>query len=466
MNQGCSEYRATCRMSRRSLLKVGSAGFAGLNLPALLRAAEASASASGRGPKPHAKHIIFLHQYGGPSHIDTFDMKPDAPDGIRGEFKPIATRQPGLLVTEHLPRFAKIVDRFAQVRSVNHRMKNHNTAGYYSLTGHAPPIDDQRLRDTQELYPAYGSTVARLKPVEDPAIPSFVSYPFVIRDGSVTPGQSASFLGKPYDPFFISQDPASPEFRLPELSLPDSLPLGRLDDRRNLLRMIDEQGDLLNWSGTAQGIDSFYDRALTMLASPKVKMAFDLSREPAKVRDAYGRSTYGQSCLLARRLIEAGVRFVNVYNSPGINGTHGWDTHGNNFKRLKDQLLPYTDQSVPTLIEDLEARGLLDETLVVWMGEFGRTPKVESTAKFGPDGRGHWPNCYTVLMAGGGITPGAIYGASDRIGAYPASDPVSPDDIAATMFWALGIDPATEFHDALKRPLPIAAGKPITQIFS
>jgi hypothetical protein len=230
--------------------------------------------------------------------------------------------------------------------------------------------------------------------------------------------------------------------------------------------MIDEQGDLLDWSGTAQGIDRFYDRALTMLASPMVKRAFDLTQEPAKLRDAYGRSTYGQSCLLARRLIEAGVRCVNVYNSPGINGTHGWDTHGNNFRRLKDQLLPYTDQSVPTLIEDLGARGLLDETLVVWMGEFGRTPKVESTAKFGPDGRGHWPNCYTVLMAGGGINPGAIYGASDRIGAYPAIDPVTPDDVAATLFWALGIDPDSEFRDTLKRPLPIASGKPITRIFS
>jgi hypothetical protein len=457
-----------CRLSRRSLLKAGSAGLMGLNLPALLRAAETSTSAAGprRQALGRAKHVIFLHQYGGPSHIDTFDMKPDAPDGIRGEFSPIATTQPGLVVSEHLPRFAKVVGKFAQIRSVNHRMKNHNSAGYYSLTGHAPPIDDQRLRDTQELYPAYGSTISRFKPAEDPAIPSFVSYPFVIRDGSVTPGQTASFLGKAADPFFISQDPASPSFRLPELSLPESLPLGRLDDRRNLLRMIDEQGDLLGWSGTAQGIDSFYDRALTMLASPKVRNAFDLTQEPAKIRDDYGRSTYGQSCLLARRLIEAGVRCVTVYNSPGINGTHGWDTHGNNFKRLKEQLLPYTDQSVPTLIEDLDGRGLLDETLVVWMGEFGRTPRVESTAKFGPDGRGHWPNCYTVLMAGGGINPGAIHGASDRIGAYPAIDPASPDDVAATLFWALGIDPATEFHDTLKRPLPIAAGKPITRIFS
>jgi hypothetical protein len=304
-------------------------------------------------------------------------------------------------------------------------------------------------------------------PAADSSVPSFVSLPHVLRDGSVTPGQTASFLGKPFDPFFIGQDPASPDFRLPELSLPASLPLERLDDRRGLLRMIDAQGDLLGWSETARGIDSFYDRALTMLAAPKVKEAFDLTRENPKTRDDYGRTTYGQSCLLARRLIEAGVRFVTVYYSHviGGRGNGGWDTHGDNFNQLKNRLLPITDRTVPTLIEDLQSRGLLDETLIVWMGEFGRTPKVENTAKFGADGRGHWPSCYTVLLAGGGVTPGAIYGSSDRIGAYPATDPVAPDDIAATMFWALGIDPKTEVYDTLRRPLPIAAGSPITDIF-
>ena len=288
-----------------------------------------------------------------------------------------------------------------------------------------------------------------------------------MRDGSVTPGQHASFLGKPFDPFFIGQDPNRPDFRLPELSLPSSLSLDRLEDRRGLQRMIDQQTDLASWSETARGIDAFYSRAMTMLSSPKVKRAFDLSQEPGKLRDAYGRTTYGQSCLLARRLVEAGARFVSVYFSQSIGGggNGGWDTHGDNFNQLKKRLLPITDMAVPTLMEDLQARGLLEETLVVWMGEFGRTPKVENTKQFGPDGRGHWPNCYTVLLAGGGITPGAIYGSSDRIGAYPATDPVSPDDIAATMFWALGIDPATEVIDTLGRPLPIAAGKPITRLF-
>jgi len=448
-------------MSRRSLLRAGTAGLAGLALPGLLRA---SAEATARAP---AKHILFLHQFGGPSHLDTFDMKPDAPDGIRGEFAPIATHQPGLRVSEHLPRFATVVDRFAQIRSVHHKMRNHNSATYYSLTGHAPPLDDIRLRDTQELYPAFGSTVARLSPSTDPSIPSFMAFPHVLRDGSVTPGQHASFLGKAYDPFFIGQDPNRANFRLPELTLPDALTLDRLDDRRGLQRMVDSQADLMSWSETARGVDAFYDRALSMLASPRVRRAFDLSEEPDRLRDEYGRTTYGQSCLLARRLLEAGVQFVSVYFAPFIGGANGgWDTHGDNFNQLRDKLLPMTDRTVPTLILDMSARGLLDETLVVWMGEFGRTPRVTNTKQFGPNGRDHWPNCYTVLMAGGGIVPGAVYGASDRIGAYPAFDPVSPDDVAATMFWALGIDPATEVRDTLGRPLPIAAGRPITGIYS
>lgn len=456
MVRGCPEFRS---LSRRCLLRVGAVGgWAGLSLPRALAAA-------GAGPSPRARHVLLLHQWGGPSHIDTFDMKPDAPSGIRGEFTPIQSAVASVPVSEHLPRWSRQLDRWAQVRSVNHRMKNHNSAGYYSLTGHAPPADDQRLRDTLELYPAYGSTAAMFRPVDDPAVPAFVSFPHVIRDGSVTPGQGASFLGKRFDPFFIGQDPNQSSFRLPELSLPASTPLERLDDRQGLLRLIDRQADLLETSDTARGIDAFYQRALGMLASPRVKQAFDLSREPARLRDAYGRTTYGQSCLLARRLIETGVRFVTVYfaNSIGGAGSAGWDTHQDNFTDLKKRLLPMTDQTVPTLIEDLEARGLLDETLVIWMGEFGRGPRIgDRDGK----GRNHWPQCYTVMMAGGGIRGGAVYGASDRIGAYPNLNPVRPDDIAASLFWALGIDPRTEFQDALDRPLPIAAGKPITELFA
>ena len=466
MRHACPDFYESSRVSRRSLLKIGTAGVAGLSLSSLLDAAETSKTHGG-GPRPKAKHVIFLHQFGGPSHLDTFDMKPGAPDGMRSEFKPISSNLPGVNLTEHLPEFSKILGEFAQVRSVHHRMKNHNSATYYSLTGHVPPIDDIRLRDTQELYPSYGSTVSKFAPVSDPAVPTHVSYPHLLRDGSVTPGQTASFLGKEFDPFFVNSDPNSKSFRLPELSLPESLPVERLDDRRGLLRMIDRQGDLLGWNETARGLDAFYDRALTMLSSPKVKAAFDLSKEPEKLRDDYGRTTYGQSCLLARRLIEAGVRFVTVYysNTIGGKGSGGWDTHGDNFNQLKNRLLPSTDKAVPTLILDLKSRGLLDETLLVWMGEFGRSPRITDTKQFGANGRDHWPACYTALFAGGGIHGGAVYGSSDRNGAYPATDPVTPDDLAATMFWALGIDPAREFHDTLKRPLRIATGEPITGIF-
>ncbi len=463
MSRGCPDFHETSRLNRRDLVRAGAAGFAGLNLPALLRASEGTQKSPAK-----AKHVIFLQQWGGPSHLDTFDMKPGSPEALRSEFKQVASDTPGIYLTEHLPKFAKVLGRFAQVRSVNHRMGNHNSAGYYSLTGHVPPVDDQRLRDTLELYPSYGSVASRFKPVADPSIPSYVSYPYVVRDGSVTPGQGASFLGKAHDPFFIQRDPNGSDFDLPELRLPESLPLGRLDDRRGLLGRIDAQNNALRVTATARGIDAFYDRALSMLASPKVRGAFDLTKEPATLRDAYGRTSYGQGCLLARRLVESGVRFVTVYFSSTIGmgvGSGGWDTHGNNFNDLKNRLLPITDHAVPTLIEDLSSRGLLDETLVVWMGEFGRSPKIGLSAGATTPGRDHWPKCYTVLMAGGGITPGAIHGSSDRIGAYPATDPARPDDIAATIFHALGIDPATEVIDTLGRPLPIASGTPITRLF-
>jgi hypothetical protein len=444
-------------MTRRHLLQVGGLGFLGLHLPGLLRAAE-----HGRR-KARAKAVIFLHQFGGPSHVDTFDMKPAAPEAVRGEFKPVRSKAPGILVCDRLPGMARVMDKVTLVRSMSHTMKNHNSAAYYSLTGHAPPLDDIRLRDSPELFPAYGSVVDRLAPARG-GMPTFVSFPYLLRDGSVTPGQHASFLGKRHNPLFVNQDPNSPHFHLPELSLPANLSLERLENRRQMLRIVDRQAELLDFSATARGIDEFYDRALALLTSPRLKKAFDLSSEPAAVRDRYGRTTYGQSCLLARRLVEAGARFVNVYFAGGIGGqanTGGWDTHGFNHKPmypvLKDYLIPVTDHTLPALLEDLDTRGLLDETLVVWVGEFGRSPRINKMA-----GRDHWPQCYTALLAGGGLKRGFVYGASDKYGAYPAGDPVRPDDLAATMFHLLGIDPHTEVYDALHKPLQIAQGNPVT----
>jgi len=466
MSQGCFEF-GRMMMSRRCALKVGALGWgalAGLSGSSRLSAFDGMApSAGGERGVPRAKSVIFLHQYGGPSHIDTFDMKPLAPEGVRGEFAPISSAVPGSPVCEFLPRWGAQLDRWAQIRSVHHDMKNHNPACYYSLTGKRPPTDDIRLRDTLELYPAFGSTVAKFAD-RKPGVPSFVSYPHVLRDGAIAPGQHASFLGKQCDPYFFQADPNSPDFALPELQLPSDVNLNRLDRRRDLVRLIDEQQRLIEKSSEARGLDELQQQALQILSSTGLRDALDLGSEDPALRDAYGRTTYGQSCLLARRLVESGVRFVTVYFSQSIggNGSEGWDTHQENFKDLRERLLPATDQTVPTLISDLESRGLLQDTLVLWMGEFGRSPQIgDRDGK----GRGHWPDCYTVMMAGGGIRGGAIYGQSDAKGAYPAVDPVGPEDIAATLYWALGINPESEVLDTQGRPLPISSGKPIRPLF-
>lgn len=455
-------------LNRRTALKIGGLGLLGLTLPGLLRAEDVLKTA-GKASKARAKSIIFLFQFGGPSHFETFDMKPDAPEGIRGLHKPIASNADGIQVSERLPRMAKVMDKVCLIRSMHHTMKNHNSAAYYALSGHAPPVDDIRLKDTLELFPAYGSVVDRLAPVGSSEIPTFVAYPHVIRDGSVTPAQHASFLGKVHDPFLVTQNPNSPDFALPELSLPKNLSYERLVARRELQKVIDQQSRLLDYSSAARGLDAYYDKALGMLHSEKLRDAFSLSAEPEKVREAYGRTTYGQSCLLARRLVESGVKFVTVYFDASIGGQSttegGWDTHGFNntrmFPIIEQRHLPITDQTLPTLLTDLDERGLLNDTLVLWMGEFGRTPKINANIS-----RDHWPDCYTTLLAGGGVKRGFVYGASDKHGAYPSENMVRPDDLAATMYHLLGIDPATEVRAVGDRPVLISSGKPVMGVIA
>jgi hypothetical protein len=465
----CASFHA-CELSRRSVLRVGGLGMLGLTIPRLLHAQSPQTWAKTPAPKikPRAKSVIFLYQFGGPSHIDMFDMKPDAPESIRGPHKPIASDVPGIQVSERLPRVAKIMDKVTLIRSMTHTMKNHNSASYYALTGHAPPVDDIRLKDTLDLFPAYGSVVDRLSPSTG-EVPTFISYPYLIRDGAVTPGQHASFLGKAHDPFFFSQDPNASDFALPELSLPSDLPVGRLEERRELQRIIDRQSRLLDYSAAAKGLDDYYTRALAMLNSTRLRDAFNLSAEPQALRDAYGRHTYGQSLLLARRLVEAGTKFVTVYFSDSIGGQSttagGWDTHGFNNTRMYPIIekyhLPMTDQTLPTFLSDMDARGLLDETLVIWMGEFGRTPKINANVS-----RDHWPLCYTTLVAGGGVKRGFVYGESDKEGARPAKNPVRPDDLAATMFYLLGIDPHTEVKGLGDRPVAISEGQPVMDVIA
>jgi hypothetical protein len=451
-------------LNRRRALQIGGLGMFGLTLPKLL-AAEANAKVLRRPAK--AKSVVFLYQWGGPSHIDMFDMKPDAPDQIRGPYKPIKSSAPGILVSEKLPNMSKVMDRVTLIRSMTHTMKNHNSAGYYALTGKAPPVDDIRLRDSIELFPAYGSVADKLLP-RRPDVPNFVALPYTISDGSVTPGQHASFLGKMHDPLLVTEDPNAADFRLPELSLPAGVSPERLQQRRELQALVDRQLRLIDQSIEARNLDATYARAMALLTSDKVKKAFDLSAEKPETRDRYGRTTYGQSLLLARRLVEAEVKFVNVYFSQSIGGKSftdgGWDTHGfdntHMFPIIEKNHLPLTEQTLPTFLLDLEERGLLDTTLVVWVGEFGRTPRLNGQAS-----RDHWPNCYTALLAGGGVKKGYVHGASDRDGAYPARDPVRPDDLAATMFAALGLEPENEVRDAQQRPLAIA-GNVVEEMFA
>ncbi len=431
-------------------------------MPKLLRAAERRQTLV-----PRAKSVIFLFQWGGPSQLDTFDMKPNAPLTVRSPYRAIASSADDIQVCQLLPQLAKRMHHCTLIRTMTHQMKNHASAGYYALSGHQPPSDDQRLRDSLDLYPAYGSVVDHLAP-NDNGMPTSVAYPYVIRDGSVVPAQHASFLGKRHDPLRFLEDPNDANFRLPELSLPTGLSVDRLQRRRAMQQLIDQQSRLLDYSGEVRGLDEYYERAISMLTSDRVRKAFDLSAESEATRDRYGRTTYGQSCLLARRLVESGVKFTTVYFSASIGGRKvnqgGWDTHGFDNTRMYEIVdkyqLPLTDQTLSVLLDDLDERGLLDETLVVWMGEFGRTPNINKNIS-----RDHWPQCYTTLLAGGGVKKGYVYGRSDEHARFPAENPVKPEDLAATIFAALGIDPLTEIYDLDNRPL-IIGGDTIHDVFA
>jgi Protein of unknown function (DUF1501) len=450
--------RTTCcpdflrnRVSRRTALKVGGLGLAGLSLPDLLRAESAGKR------KATARSVIMLFQFGGPSQFETFDPKPTAPAEIRGEFKTIPSSVPGTLVSEHLPRLAKLAHKYALVRSVHHTRSQHNPGAYYSLTGREPLNQSVTANASATDFPHPGSVVDYLSTGKH-TVPPFVSLPTMIADGPFrTPGEFGGFLGKQYDPLWVLGDPNAKDFSVPEVSLPTGLDVERVEDRRRILEDLDRQSHLADRADAIRSINEYRARALDLLTSPATKKAFALGEEPAAVRDRYGRTTYGQGVLLARRLVEAGTRFVCVYYSRGISG---WDTHKDNFNTLKGSRLPQTDQSVSALLEDLDERGLLGETLVFWTGDFGRTPKINKDA-----GRDHWPPCQTVLLAGGGVRGGFVYGASDPTGAYPKDKPCRPDDLTATLFHALGLDPQTMIRDQLGRPVPISDGSPLLPLF-
>jgi hypothetical protein len=440
--------------TRRQLLRIGGLGIAGLSLANILRA-EAAGAATAK-----VNSCILLFYYGGPCQVDTWDMKPNAPVEVRGEFKSIATKVPGLRICEHLPRTARVADKLAVIRGMHHPMRNHNSAAVEALCGRTPLKGDlELLADDPNRFPNYGAVLSYLSKQRG-EVPIHVALPHVLYNVVVLPGQTAGFLGAVYNHCQVTRDPSRPDFGIDELALPADLPLARLEDRRSLLSVIDAQTTRAEQLGRTRNMTTFQTSAFSLLRSERVRRAFDLSKENAILRDRYGRHKLGQSLLLARRLVEAGVRFVNVNDKVRNGQLENWDSHENNFGRLKIDLLPPADQAFTALVEDLESRGLLDSTLVIAMGEFGRTPKINKNG-----GRDHWPDCYSVVLAGGGVRGGTIHGSSDKIGAYPASDPVTPGDLAATIFWRLCLDPATEIRDLVGRPYHIAGGEPLRKLF-
>jgi hypothetical protein len=440
------------RLSRRDLLQVGASSVLGLSLPSLLRA-EGRTKAGKEAAAADACILIFLN--GGPSHLDMWDLKPSAPAEVRGEFKPISTSLTGVQFGEHLPKMARHMHRSTLVRSAHHSVNNaHAAAVYTGLTGHDRGEIGGGTKPTDQ--PAIGSVVGLCRPPLTPVVP-YVSMPYVTQEGAGGPPQPGFFgglLGRTRDPLFVLRDPNAPGFSMPELGLASDVSSDRLDSRRRLL------GDLpgVPAERPAAEMEGFRARAFDLLNSPATRNAFRLDQEPDPVREAYGRNIYGQSVLLARRLIEAGTRVACISWAPDANAT--WDTHGNNFKSLKDKLLPQLDAAVSSLLTDLAERGRLKRTVVAVMGEFGRSPKVNGNA-----GRDHWNFCYSLLLVGGGFKEGFVYGASDRIGALPSQNPVRPADIVATIYHLLGIDHELELRDRQDRPFSLVPwGSPVGEL--
>jgi Protein of unknown function (DUF1501) len=420
---------------RRDFVKIGSLGILGLNLRDyfFLRSASANSSVPDRS-------VILVWLSGGPPHHDTFDMKPDAPAEIRGTFKPIPTNVSGIQVCEHLPRTARQADKFAIVRSMTSRENNHEPAINYLLTGYLP-------LQTLE-FPSMGSVIAKEKGSRN-SLPPYVTIP------NIFPSFGPGFLGGEYGPF-IAGDPNVKDYRVRDLNLPVDVDWHRVNNRRWLLDHMDQRFREIDTKNEFQAMDSFYEKAYDLIRSPSAQKAFDIEQEPETIRNRYGRTPVGQGCLLARRLVEAGVRFVTV-----AKGWLNWDTHGRNFTTLEKTLLPELDMAYSALLEDLAARGMLESTLVVLMGEFGRTPKINSDA-----GRDHWAKAFSIVLSGAGVVGGRILGSTDATGSEVKDDPVHVEDLTATIYERLGIDHTHEYHTDIGRPVKLSnGGKVITQLF-
>jgi len=465
---GCAGFASLAAWSRREFLRVGALSAFGVSLPQLFRAQAQASAGYGESRPARAKACILVFLSGGPSHYETFDPKPDAPSEYRTIFGVAQTPIPGVYLCEHLSRLAGLANRFALVRSMSHKFTGHFGGHRYVLTGYAAIGNpDQPARPDDK--PGLASLAAKFLARRNVAMPPSFMLPWVATDqgSGASGGMLAGTLGRQYDPIRIEADMNTlknpkqpPVFRIPEFALQPDITPERLASRRHLLDIVDQTRRQLAEEAPLADMDIFYRKAFELLTSEKIREAFDLDKEPAKLRETYGLNAFGQSCLLARRLIERQARFVQINFSRNVTQDgYGWDTHNKGREALKDHLLPKLDAGLSTLLSDLESRGLLQETLVVAMGEFGRTPRVK------PDGgRDHWPQCYSILLAGGGIHGGLVYGSSDKHGAYPANDPVEPRQILLTVLTLLGIP--TAIPDQQGRVVPLFEGfHPVERLY-
>ncbi|MCC6419964.1 MAG: DUF1501 domain-containing protein [Gemmataceae bacterium] len=451
-------------LTRREWLRAGGVGL--LSLPTLLQARQDAAAAEARRPPGRARSCILLCLLGGPPQHETWDPKPDAPAEIRGPFHPIATSVPGLRVCELMPRTARLAHHCAILRAISTGDNAHSSSGYYMLTGqpHRPMNVENARPGAPNDWPSVGAVVRHLLRGNG-ATPSAITVPeHVWNTGNIPwPGQDAGWLGRTADPWLLHCDPSRPDFQVPALTLASDLPPLRFDGRRTLLDQVNRHFAAADRATAGIRYRDQYRQAFDLLRSSGARAAFEIGREPAAVRDRYGRHRFGQSLLLARRLVESGVPLVQV-NWTRLAGKPNdgmWDTHARNAESLRSFLMPMMDEAFSALLEDLAQRGLLDETLVVWMGEFGRTPRHNGAA-----GRDHWGAVFSAALAGGGVRGGLVYGASDRIGAQPRDGRVRPEDLTATLFHSLGLSSDTEIRDPLGRPVPLSRGDVIRPILS
>jgi hypothetical protein len=472
-------------MTRRDLLRVGGAGILGLSLGSLLRlqamAGEPSKRAGGPGWGA-AKNVVMIYLQGGPSHLDLWDPKENVPDNIRSPFKNIPTKIPGVNFTEILPELAKVNDKFTMIRSMSYTpngLFNHTAAIYQIMTGYTTdkvsPSGQLEPPDPKD-FPNFGSQLTRLRPLEEPMLP-FVMLPRPLQESNVVgKGGSAGFLGKAFDPYTLFPEGDDMDMnkmehiKIDDLKLPPEVFALRLQRRARLREAIEQAMPDLEKAIESYNLDDYYQKALSLIVSGRARKAFDLSQETPKVRDQYGRNTFGQSCLLARRLIEAGTRVVEVIWPKVANSdNHSWDHHSDLTKRMRDQSGPMLDKGLSAFIADMDDRGLLKETLVLAIGEFGRSPqKGVSTSgnQNSADGRDHWPYCYTSIVAGAGIKRGYVHGKSDKTGSSPSEEPVHPMEMLATLYHAFGIEPETIVYNHLKQPRELVKAKAVTKLFA